>query len=181
MGTITPRGLEHDSRMFLEANGNLFCIGSLDDFSWQQLDPDGSYQRSKGGRDRANNYIRQACNKLGPQDLFFDKDSRGHKKFNEGKFNRCIYWPPVEKSGYSTKLRCFFVRTVNGDIRVDDTEDEYGMEIPRAIADRMLALSDADAREALEFLRESEDLRRNTFDFILGYPEQLDQDEPLNE
>lgn len=88
MSTITPKGLEHDSRMFLEANGNLFCIGSLDDVAWQQLDRDGSFRRSKGGLSHAHDYLRQACERIGPKDLFFVKDAMGRRRFNEVQIGR---------------------------------------------------------------------------------------------
>jgi hypothetical protein len=158
---ITPLGYNHGF-YFKASNGKVFCVHHVDDTVWSFLDTDGSFRKKFPSPSHALDFLYRACEKAGIHDFFFRRDAKNRRCFDEAKFNRTVFYPPVEKGGFSEKLGRYFTRTVDGNYRFERWQGEFFIafsEVPKATMAKLVALPDEKAREALEFLLDADEAR----------------------
>lgn len=133
---------------FVDLHGRLCCFRSLNSSAYRDL-----------GTDEAGaELLLRACEKIGPKDFFDVKDAKGRRRFDEKVFNSTIFYPPIDKGGFSEKLSSCFIRTAAGNICfVPRYADEMPVELPRDIAEHLAALPEKIGRDYLRRLREAND------------------------
>ncbi len=142
-------------------NGKIYCVETITPEVWSKLDPDESFRQKFPTHDHAVDFLCRACEKIGPIDIFFDKDVHGWRRFNQQRFAETEFIPPLPTPPKIWPGMVVFSNHLDEKYRLSENmEDlifEDGLKVNRELAAIIAKLPQAQAREAIRKLREARD------------------------